>query len=137
MEWTCIQVGKSLLSVYCLLSDKMMFHIAYWNKNYCWWQHQNLATFTNLSLLNLWPGCGVCEWDWTSLCCAPMKCVPLDILWELHIEYCRVVLMRWWRHKRRKYVSLKWIKSKLKLSYDCVHDCFNFVLCTWQWRQKK
>ena len=29
IEWTCIQVGKnvSLLSVYCLQSDKMMFHI--------------------------------------------------------------------------------------------------------------
>ena len=53
----------------------------------------------------------------------PIKCVPLDISWELHIEYCRVVLMRWWRHKRRKYVSLEWIKS-----WNCRMIVFMIVL---------
>ena len=96
-----------LLSVYCFKSEKN--DVSYWNQKYCFCYIKILQLSPNWTYS--WPRCSVCGWDWTSLCCAPIKCVPLDISWELHIEYCRVVLMRWWRHKRRKYVSLEWIKS--------------------------
>ena len=104
IEWTCSQVGKNVS--YCLVIVlKVMFHIG-----------TTIIVDYKIKILQLspnwtyfWPRCGVCEWDWASLCFAQIKCVPVDISWKLQMEYYRDVLMRWSRHKRRKYLSL--IKS--------------------------
>ena len=119
IEWTCSQFGKNVS--YCLVIVlkviKMMFHIG--TKNIVGYKIKILQLSPNWTYL--WPRCGVCEWDWASLCCAQIKCVPVDISWKLQMEYYRVVLMRWWRHKRRKYVSL--IKS-----WNCRMIVFMIVL---------